>query len=178
VTGYSASDLAAILGASAGPADSGDGDDGTLAPGEVRAVHPEDSDASSAGHVSGQEGDGDDEAEAVSGRSAAKRDGSVGQAPDEPKRWWSGQFVRAGSMGSTKHELKSRKVHTAAAGAAADSAAKAAAKVAGFSEQDQEDLYTKVRSPSTWGTLADSVVPRNTCSWNPGFINLNSWGCS
>ena len=129
VQGYSASDLAAILGAPSGGA--GDAE-ASAYPGEVRAAHrQEDSDASSSGHVSGSD---DDRGDAPISRREGESD-----VPLPARSWWSGLFVKAGRMGSTKHELRSRKVQGEAAAAAA-----AAGKPAGFSEQDQEDLAMKV----------------------------------
>ena len=128
VKGYSASDLAAILGATS---------DGLAAASEATAAEdnewpqlrevratpnlPEDSDVSSSGHVS----------EGSDGEAAPKKAASNRSIPDQsagPKSWWAGLFVKAGRMGSTKHELRSRKLQSVSL------------KPPGFSEKDQEDL--------------------------------------
>ncbi len=120
VRGYSAGDLAAILGGTTE-------ERGEAAPArgaaEIRAAVCEDSEASSRGHVSEEE----------TGASGPASEGA------RQRFWWSTVFVRAGRMGSTKHELK-KVSHGASETKPAN----------GFSEQDQEDLYTQV-----WGREGD-----------------------
>ena len=126
VTSYSATDLAAILGASSSgpPAASQAPEEDNEWPQfrEVRAVQrPEDSDVSSSGHVS-EGSDGERDTKKNSSKAAVTNQ-SMG-----PKSWWTGLFVKAGRMGSTKHELHSRKLQSEGL------------KPLGFSEKDQEDL--------------------------------------
>lgn len=131
--GYSAGDLAAILGAAPG----GDGADTGGPVWEPPSVAAKDSDESSLMPLDPVEEEEEDEVPA--GGSKAGQD-AEGGAP--ARFWWSGMFVRAGRMGSTRHELHSKKVTAAAAAAAGGSGA--AIKITGFSEQDQENLYTQV----------------------------------
>lgn len=66
----------------------------------------------------------------------AKKDGA-GSGDEAPviKSWWMGLFVKAGKMGSTRKELKSKTVTVKA----------------GFSEKDQENLYSDVHNHATHG---------------------------
>jgi Pin2-interacting protein X1 len=133
VRGYSAEDLAAILGASSVNDDKFQPMDcASAAIQEVRAFRTqEDSDVSSAGHVSGS--DADDEATDFAPASSRSKE----HAGQIPKSWWSGIFVRAGRMGSTKRELHKRKPDKSGEPDATD-------KVVGFNEKDQENLFTQV----------------------------------
>ncbi|GAX73190.1 hypothetical protein CEUSTIGMA_g643.t1 [Chlamydomonas eustigma] len=140
VRGYSSGDLAAILGASSVSDDKVQAMDYVPATAqEIRAVHTqEDSDASSAGHVSGS--DADDEATDFA--SSSRNKDPVDQIT---KSWWSGVFVRAGRVGSSKRELHKRKP-----GRVVESD-DARQKAAGFNEHDQENLYTQVHQGATQG---------------------------
>ena len=134
VRAYSSQDLAAILGSVPGGSPAVAEEDGPFMK-EVRADVQEDSDASSSGHLS------DEEQTAPASKkikSSPKDEVEVEEAP-LVKSWWMGLFVKAGRMGSTKKELKSKKV----------TAAKAAR--VGFSEKDQENLYSDAHTHATHG---------------------------
>ena len=125
---YSSEDLAAILGSVPGGSQPPVEDDRPFMK-EVRAEAQEDSEVSSSGHMSDQETH-----PASKKVKLSKKEEEEEEAP-QVKSWWMGLFVRAGRMGSTRKELKSKKV---------------TAKV-GFSEKDQENLYTDVHNHATHG---------------------------
>jgi Pin2-interacting protein X1 len=157
VKGYSASDLAAILGSAfsqqpaevrAAPAGSssgsgsesdGDGDgDGAAAAGpgssDEAALRPGTPTKSGEGERSpaGDDGEGPEDARAGSG-------GSGGDAVAAANSWWSRTFVRSGRTGSSRGKGTGTKAR-------------------GFSEQDQTDLYNKVGQGEAGGSATGLPV--------------------
>lgn len=113
--------------------------------------------------------DEEEEDEVPAGDSKAGQD-AEGGAP--ARFWWSGMFVRAGRMGSTRHELHSKKV-TAASAAAGDSGT--AIKITGFSEQDQENLYTQVRGVRRCGGGRTGDVSSTCCVSGLSAMHQGRW---
>lgn len=175
VRGYSASDLAAILGAAPAAAAGVESRKEIAAgkaptPSPSPSASPASSEApSSSSSESGSESSSDTEEGAaaqkskggkeVSAKSRLKKAARVVAEEyevvrdDEPgegqaageKPWWVGLFIRAGRMGSIKSELKSKKTSKEAHGKGEEDDKKI--RISGFREQDQEQLYEQVGAP-------------------------------
>lgn len=157
VKGYSAHDLAAILGEDPFAAAAA-----TVAEVRADAAVTSSSDSDSDGEMAAARDAPSVQQETPTPAFTARRseEAPVAHAAEDAGQWWSGYFMRSGRMGAMKRPGSK------------------GIKAGGFSEQDQTDLYTRVQDGATQGRvgLGRSSMPKKVAGarWEGKRMKLGS----